>query len=278
MTCIHDDRDALRRQPPRRPRETWHPREGAIHTQSMNGASGRIKEIAMIARYPKLAGFAIILGLAMGLSGCIEDDRSFFIRQNQVPQTGCVVNTTTTEYLPRGTLDVSMGIGYRLYPLLENNLKTSKTTDGEPERNSLHITGFEVDIDLGEIPGEFPSDLTSFWEPASGQLDPGGKLASVANVISDRLTKMLNIPKGIKPLVLISIKAVAKRSGSDKDSSTFVFPIDLCNGCLVDWRTTCPATTDKTVKKNYCGRPQDQPVTCCTDPATGTKCIQSTGS
>lgn len=209
-------------------------------------------------------------------TGCVEDDRTFFIRQNQIPQTACVVTTATTLYNPRGILDVSADQGYWLYPLMENNLKSSLSADGQPERNTLHIRGYEVEIDLGQIPGEYPADLLKFYDPTSGNMPPGSKLTGKVKVIKDALVKRLNIPKGIKPLVMISIRAVAKRSGSDQESSTFIYPIDLCNGCLVDMRNSCPDTTkDKTILTNYCGTPQDTAVTCC--PKSGvTSCFQST--
>lgn len=197
-------------------------------------------------------------------TGCVEDDRTFFIRQNQIPLTACQTTTTTSLYNPRGTLDVSAKLGYWLFPLMENNLKPSASVDGQPERNSLHLRGYEVEIDLGQIPGEYPGDLLKFYDPTTGDINPGSKLDGKVKVIPDRLVQMLNIPKGLKPLVMVSIRAIAKRSGSDQESSTFIYPIDLCNGCLVDMRNSCPDTkTDKTILTNYCGTPQDSPVTCC---------------
>ena len=210
-----------------------------------------------------ITALAALATTAMG-AGCVEDDRTFFIRQNQVPATACVVAATTTIYNPRGTLDVSAKAGYWLYPLMENNLKPSTSSDGQPERNTLHLRGFEVEIDLGQIPGEYPKDLLNFYDPTSGYIAPGSKVAGKVKVIPDRLVQLLNIPKGIKTLVMVSVRAVAKRSGSDQESSTFIYPIDLCNGCLVDMRNTCPdPKKDTTILTNYCGTPQDEPITCC---------------
>jgi hypothetical protein len=49
----------------------------------------------------------------------------------------------------------------------------------------------------------------------------------------------------------------------EHESAEFIYPIYLCNGCLVDLRDTCPPPTDTTIITNICGRPQDAPVTCC---------------
>jgi len=215
-------------------------------------------------------------------TGCVEDDRSFFIRQNQIPQSKCTVTTTTTLYNPRGTLDVAGNQGYWLYPLMENNYKSTKTSDGQPERNSLHLRGYEVEIDLGQIPGSYPADLLEFYEPTTGNIAPGSKAWGKVKVIPDRLIKLMNIPTSVgKVLVMVSVRALAKKGGSDVESSTFVYPVDLCNGCLVDYQTTCPTpaasgTTGTTILYNACGTPQDEPVTCCNKDKVGTYCFQST--
>ena len=213
-------------------------------------------------------------------TGCIEDDRSFFIRQNQIPQSGCIVTSTTTLYNPRGTLDVSGGQGYWLYPLMENNFSSSKSGDNQPERNGLHLRGYEVEIDLGQIPGSYPSDLLDFYEPTTGNIPPSTKAWGMVKVIPDRLVKLMNIPASVgKVLVMVSVRALAKKSGADVESSTFVYPIDLCNGCLVDHQDPCPdttstTTTTTTILRNACGTPQDTPVTCCSKTA-GTYCFQT---
>ncbi len=219
-----------------------------------------------------VAGIVALAATSLG-TGCIEDDRTFVITQNQIPQSKCTITTAASIYRPRGTLDVSVKQGYWLYPLLVNNLTSTRSSDKEPERNTLHMRGFDVEIDLGQIPGQFPDDLLKFWEPTSGVISPSGSIASILKAIPDRLVQLLNIPVGLKPLVMISIKATAKHAGGDKESSTFIYPVDLCNGCLVDLRTTCPdPAKDKEILTNYCGTPQDDPITCCT--ASGkTKCF-----
>ncbi len=223
-----------------------------------------------------IAAISTLAMMSLG-TGCIEDDRTFIIRQNQVPVAGCLLTNTSTIYNPRGMLDVSAKQGYFLFPLLENHLISTTSTDQEPDRNALHVRGFDVEIDLGQIPGEYPANLLKFWYPTSGYLPSSGQLTSVVKVIPDRLVQLLNIPPAIQPLVMVSVKATAKHGGDDKDSSTFVYPIVLCTGCLVDSRSSCPAdpSKDKTVLYNSCGFPQDKSVTCCT--ASGAlKCYAST--
>jgi hypothetical protein len=208
--------------------------------------------------------------LAAALSGCGQDDLSFYIVQMLKPGTGCkVASSGIGEYLPNGRLDVSMKQGYLMFPLLQNSLSSSAQSGGGagPERNNLHLSEFRVSIDLGEIPGNFPEGLLDFSVLTSGIIPPAGTQASVLKVIPDALAGYLApVIQTQQPTIIAKIRAVASRSGSDMETADFEFPIILCNGCLVDFRESCPDTeTDKTstYSTNICGLPQDDPVTCC---------------
>ena len=182
---------------------------------------------------------------------------------------------TTTIYNPMGRLDVSVGQGYWLYPLMENALTSTTTGDGEPERNALTLKGYEVELDLQGMEKtagwNVKQEQLKFWLPASGYLGPGGKLAGAARVIPDWLAAKMAGPvkaqaqPGGWPVIYAIVTAVAAKTGSEVESAVFVYPIEICNGCLVDKRTSCPAdpSKDKNLLSNYCGLPQDTPVTCC---------------
>jgi hypothetical protein len=127
--------------------------------------------------------------VAMG-AGCVEDT-AFIIRQNQIPATGCLPSTSSSEFRSEGVLDVMLGWGYYLFPLLENNLRSTKSADGQPERNILRLDRYEVVLDMGEIPGDYPADETAFSEKTSGTLYPADTLAATVKVIKDKLAKRL---------------------------------------------------------------------------------------
>ncbi len=221
---------------------------------------------------------ALLLSAVVG-TGCVDEARIFYIRQNQVPTSGCKVAPTTAIYNPMGVLDVSVNMGYWLYPLLENALTATSTGDGEPERNALIVKGFEIQLDLQGMEKTkgwgVDTDRLKFWLPASGYLTPGGKLTGRIKVVPDWLAKQMGAQNGgpVKaqaqpggwPVIYAVVTAVAAKTGSEVDSAVFVYPIEICNGCLVDKRSKCveDLTKDKTVLYNYCGLPQDLPVTCC---------------
>ncbi len=102
-------------------------------------------------------------------------------------------------------------------------------------------------------------------------------------VITDGLASALQpvIPNAYQPVIVATITAVASRSSEEVESSEFLFPIELCNGCLVDWsdeNCTAPQEEGQDDKflRNICGRPQDSPVTCC-NTARGLTCLLDEG-
>ena len=116
---------------------------------------------------------AAVLGITSLLlfqAGC-NDDTSFYIFQNQVPETGCVVTTDDAIYRSQGVLDVSLGAGYVLFPLLRNDLPTKKPAGDlseRPEPNQLHLREFRVQLDLGSTPNSVLPDQLTFSRPTSG--------------------------------------------------------------------------------------------------------------
>ena len=70
--------------------------------------------------------FLVALGL-FAATGCVEE-RAFYILQHQLPavQNGvCVSSPSEGVFLPEGTLDVSAGQGYWMFPLLKFDILTS---------------------------------------------------------------------------------------------------------------------------------------------------------
>lgn len=217
---------------------------------------------------------ALILASALGSAGCVDDDKMFYIRQNLTPSAGCELAATGSVGLAAGTLDVSGGKSYEMYPVVVNDMVATEPQDGEPERNRLHMRGFEVSLD---VPIPIPDELANFFRPATSTIDPGGTwILKGLSAIPYTTAQALNIPAGQYLDVTVNLRAVAKRSGDDMESATFPFVVAVCNGCLVDFRAQCPADDDATIKRNACGRPQDEKVTCCPEATSSElKCFKT---
>ena len=149
-------------------------------------------------------------------------------------QTPLVDGGQPTLYHPREVLDLTQGKAHAIELELPLSERCPSLMEGAPERSNLgQLTGFRIEVDLGQIPGSFPAGALDFWTPSAGALVPGVPLNVKVIIITAPLVKLLTrtIPMGIKPLIMVSIQATVS-SGSQVKSSLIVLPIDLCNGCL----------------------------------------------
>jgi hypothetical protein len=186
-----------------------------------------------------------------------------------------------TTFVATGELDVSMKMGYLAFPEVLNALDTS--TESQPGQAATHILqmrGYRISLDMSEIPGSFSAELTNVTYPTSGTIQPNGAMVTPIHVIPSPLAAQLAtvVPKGVERTIYASVRAVATMTGGEKESALFVFPVIICNGCLVDFLTgrPCPAPDESTAKfkTNTCGLPQDEAVTCCNEANSATvRCL-----
>ena len=148
-----------------------------------------------------------------------------------------------------------------------NDDEAAPIDDNQPERNNLHMKRFDVTLEIGADLSVDPGAL-EFSVPLSGTVEAGTMMTfGPIQVIDDKLAMDLGATlcsksKATRPVITVSLRAVAVRSSETRESAEFVFPVTLCCGCLVDWRTSAPAATDKDTYSNACGVPQDSRVTC----------------
>ncbi len=215
----------------------------------------------------------ILCALSLGAGACVEDDTSFYIKGMRAPEAKCATPAPGgSTFVGTGQLDVSMKTGYLAFPETLNALSSSTTSmPGQPETHILQMRGYRISLDMSEIPGSFPAELTDKTFPTSGTITPAGAMVTAIEVLGSPLAAQLAtvVPKGVERTVYASIRAVATMAGGEKESALFVFPVMICNGCLVDFLSgrPCPAPDESTAKfkTNTCGLPQDEPVTCCNE-------------
>lgn len=214
-------------------------------------------------------------GAGLSSTGCV-DERAFSIIQNQVPETGCVIPGDQSDlYRPSGVLDLRGRQGYVLFPLIRNDLPATTSIDQQPERNRIYLRRFEIDLEiLGPTTQPIPSDMLSFSVPISAEMAPGQLRSSSVEIIPDALVPLLAVPDGGRSTVVATVKVVADHNGSNIESTEFIYPVELCSGCLVTMLDSCPAADSETVLPvNECGIPQDGPVACCQSQSRGFICL-----
>jgi hypothetical protein len=223
----------------------------------------------------------VVVAIAIGLSGCVGE-RALAIIQNQVPQTGCEIPGQDTDiYRPSGLLDVRGDQGYILFPLMRNDMLPSAGLDGQPERNRVYLRRFEIELEVEDAVGsDVPGQLTNFSVPISAEMVPGQLRSSLVKVIPDLLVPFLVVPEGFRPTVTATVKVVADHHGNEIESPEFVYPIEICDGCLVTVLDACPGTVQDEINfvSNECGIPQDTGVACCNDPSRGFICLAGSGN
>lgn len=221
--------------------------------------------------------FVSVLGLAP-IVGCGDEPGQFVIVQNQVPDQGCTVAGSKGDvYRGEGRLDVALvgddaPVAYRLYPLLQNNLR-KRDRPSEPNRLLLNSFTVVVEVDPAapkaviDVVAKADERLRSYEEPWSGTLDPGGgTLSAGVTVVAGELARRIRATRALETQgsmrLFVTVRAVARKlDGGFIQSDEFRFPITVCQGCLVASVQACPAIPRNL--GNACNIAQDVPVDCC---------------
>ncbi len=94
------------------------------------------------------------LALPVALAACGRVPGQFEILNDQVPISSagaCAIPVNPSVYQGEGTLDISIVRGdfetaYFLFPLIENNLPSSSSSNSALDANEIQLSGFQVDI------------------------------------------------------------------------------------------------------------------------------------
>ena len=230
-------------------------------------------------KHTAATGGATIIGLHVALLSfaCNGPSGQFYLVQNQVPSAGCVIPAGEGAlYRGEGVLDVRVPVtesdgAYLLFPLLKG--------DGV-EPNRIALRGFEVDlhfVDGSPEVGDFfaglgadPSTeaLVRYQSPWSGSVPPGGGTATAAtSAFPAETARRLRDADLLRDGSYARVNALVRAFGDKLDgrikSDVFTYPIRVCDGCLINRITTCPASAP-VLKGGVCNPAQDVPVDCCT--------------
>lgn len=185
---------------------------------------------------------------------CAENDQSIFVRAVLGPplnrQNGqCIYTADLTQPLiSEGTLDVGLRDTYEVH-LLVGSQMVGRTDDKSTrvESNRVHLNGAVVrvtDPNGGEI-STFTSLGSSFVDPETNNNPTYSPLiltaldaktvAKIAAPLPDPPTAAAAFPS---VLVSVYIKVFGTTlGGTDVESAEFQFPVSVCKGCLIDFKT-----------------------------------------
>lgn len=187
------------------------------------------------------------------LAGCAEDTPEIFIVANQPFTDECEVPAATTSanqvFRSRGVLDLFVASSYIMAPRVENTLVGSNEvrfggigggqglTGNEWEANHILLRRAVVQFDAPEALGvPLPRELDV---ELSGAITPGGVASISLQAITPSLGTTLANSRLLREArtsltLLLRIKFYGETAtGRSVDSNEFVYPVELCYGCLL---------------------------------------------
>jgi hypothetical protein len=240
-------------------------------------AEMRMKYSSYVGRWIALGGCILAL-----TAGCGGEWERFFVVQNQVPESGCLIPGTPGDiYRGSGVMDVGLvssgaQVGYVLFPLLQNDLP-ARGQAGGTEPNRLVLREFRVRLELAPGAPQPLLDLfaspelapyLAYSTPWSGSIDPGGGTVSAGvTVVPAEVARQIEATGVLDTLSSVGLTArvwaVGDTLSETIESREFDYPIDACKYCLVSYVAACPYAPANT--GNMCNIAQDEPVDCCSD-------------
>lgn len=205
------------------------------------------------------------------MAACVEDRTTMVILGNKVPGEGCVTDTAGGSRT-FGQLDISeyafshFTPQYFMFPEVVNSLSES---EGDVELNYIEIIEARVELDLGDLGSSLPEDHRRFAVPAFTTLAPQASAVLQVMVIPPQTAAVIGPAvraSGTDRIVRARVHFRYEHGGYERDSHEIVFPIMLCNGCVVLEPQSCGGVLpDEIPEGNACNYTQDDPLLCCLD-------------
>ena len=190
-------------------------------------------------------------------AACVEDTPSIFIHENVSYNEECSIRLDSEEEVLNrgiGNMDVTVARSYRMHIKVENLLSSSSTSNlsegsiaGTYEANNITLTHALVGID-GPGSGLNVALPQGLEIPISGTIEPGEYQVIYLDVIGDALAEQLAVALdrrgSMVPLtVRIQIRGTTV-SGTSVDSNEFLYPLEVCRGCLLSFPVEAQSETD----------------------------------
>ncbi len=203
------------------------------------------------------AGLVLLGSGGAFLAGCVDNEQSIFIQQVSAPPEGgsCTITTDAQGlFLGNGTLDVAFRVTYEATLLVGNQLaERGSRQQVRTESNRVAMEGsevFAVDNGTGEVvfgPNTVPG--SGFIDPSAGTDPSYGLLGTVLFLgsASSGLVAQLRSGQLAGASITSHVRVFGHTlGGTSVESGEFLFPITLCNGCLVTFPTDATDTTKTT--------------------------------
>lgn len=218
----------------------------------------------------------LLVGLTTAVltAGCADDSVSMTVLSFEALESAsnCIAMATATDIRTTGVLDVSLlgAQGYVAFPVIRNNEVINMPFANAPDYNIIQIQGVDVSLKLPtELAGTVKASDLKFFVPAAVALDPG-----VQNVVQAEILPLTVVSQFAGSLgnsvhtVIASVRPVGVQNGDQMIGGPADFPVQVCDGCLIDMAGACPLSSTAKIGTGGCIPGQDDVLTCCKDPTT----------
>ena len=219
---------------------------------------------------------------AVMASGCTDrSPQVLFVQYNQAVDRGtaCTARAGSGISRPIGWMDIAVTNRYMLFPAVENGLPPIETvtatgaTQLRLENNKLQITGATIYYDLppdleADLAGQGVAVPQGQFVFTSGSLQPGEIGALALEAVPPLVGQIIRLSTILKEryattqiLVRVTVEGVML-DGDTVNSNEFVYPLNVCNGCLVYFPIgDCTVTPDEPLELP-CFPGQDEGLDC----------------
>jgi hypothetical protein len=214
------------------------------------------------------------------------------IRQNLTPpSTTCsLAAANNAPFTSRGEISLQSPQPYILTPMIESRISATMGFEGQ---RTILLRGARVDLQLGPISVDdghgnvsvldfgdtekqqlITAGTTKFRSPFSSPLPPNGGLSvgvfdivptTAFGAVIAKVGAANFASKRVHAQALATIVVYGDLDGEEVESPPFIYPVTLCNDCVVRVLGSCPLPVGTDVLPgNACNRFQDGVVDCCT--------------
>ncbi|MBW2378817.1 MAG: hypothetical protein JRG70_04575 [Deltaproteobacteria bacterium] len=180
--------------------------------------------------------------MAVTVAGCNRfPDNGLQIAANLPPDDACLLSPDQDSRLLRGRYDLSYAGADYLIALLLQSFLISNALEFQGEQGNLQVTNFDITLLLpdGTIP-TLPDGLvnpyrvdTSAVLPVSEGGTPSEDVAAAIGIPASYQDALRGLLAGGQSSILLDIRAGGTTAGGfSQRSGPFLWPVDLCEGCL----------------------------------------------
>ena len=220
---------------------------------------------------------AMLIGVpAVFVPACAHDDTTLFIydvlaQPTVTPGQSCTFTSSVTQpFINGGVLDIDLSLSYEAEFLLANQMIAQANPNApKTETSFIQVQGAVVTIKDStgtEVLAQYTDNTAVTVPPASGGT-PG--FAPVGVTIVNEPTVVKYGANGLRVLTFTQFFGVTL-GGQSVQSNVYEFPVDMCEGCLIEYLNApgyplpnCVNTTNAAAPMSEpCIPGQDVPISC----------------